>query len=106
MGYTINKSLHFECDYDDILAYLVDDLKSPRAALALINEMDKVIDFLETTPFANSVSMKPALTKNEYREKMVKSYVVVYRVQGQIVHLVRMFHQTQRYERFVMEWEQ
>ena len=29
----------------------------------------------------------------------------VYRVQESIVHLVRMFHQTQRYERFVMEWE-
>ena len=59
MGYTVNKSLRFECDYDDILAYLVDDLKSPRSALALINEMDRVIDFLETTPFANSVSTKP-----------------------------------------------
>ena len=105
MGYTVNKSLRFECDYDDILAYLVDDLKSPRSALALINEMDRVIDFLETTPFANSVSTKPTLAKNEYREMTVKSYVVVYRVQESIVHLVRMFHQNQRYERFVMEWE-
>lgn len=78
MGYTVNKSLRFECDYDDILAYLVDDLKSPRSALALINEMDRVIDFLETTPFANSVSTKPTLAKNEYREMTVKSYVVVY----------------------------
>ena len=105
MGYTVNKSLRFECDYGDILAYLVDDLKSPRSALALINERDRVIDFLETTPFANSVSTKPTLAKNEYREMTVKSYVVVYRVQESIVHLVRMFHQTQRYERFVMEWE-
>jgi len=72
MGYTVNKSLRFECDYDDILAYLVDDLKSPRSALALINEMDRVIDFLETTPFANSVSTKPTLAKNEYREMTVK----------------------------------
>ena len=65
MGYTVNKSLRFECDYDDILAYLVDDLKSPRSALALINEIDRVIDFLETTPFANSVSTKPTLAKKD-----------------------------------------
>lgn len=50
MGYTVNKSLRFECDYDDILAYLVDDLKSPRSALALINEMDRVIDFFGNHP--------------------------------------------------------
>lgn len=105
MAYTINKSSSFEYDYDGILSYLVDDLKSPRSALSLINEMDKAIEFLETTPYANSVSIRPALAKNGYREMPVKNYVVVYRVRGRMVYLVRMFHQTQRYERFVMEWD-
>ena len=64
MGYTVNKSLRFECDY--VYAYLVDDLKSAPISLALINEMDRVIDFWKP-PICEFRFNKPTLAKNEYR---------------------------------------
>ena len=106
MAYSVNRTQGFESDLDDALAYLAGELKSPQAALSLIDEMENAIAFLGSQPYSHAVSRKPRFAERSYREHFVKGYVIVYRIIGEEVLFLRFFHQGQMYERFVMEWNQ
>ncbi|CVH80234.1 type II toxin-antitoxin system RelE/ParE family toxin [Rubneribacter badeniensis] len=105
MAYTVSKSHCFEEDYDSILAYLLNELKAPRAALTLMGEVEKALDLLERDPFIHAVSRLPALGAGGCREHLVKNYRIVYKVRGSEVYLLRMFHQAQSCEGVVTDWE-
>lgn len=80
MAYTVSKSHCFEEDYDSILAYLLNELKAPRAALTLMGEVEKALDLLERDPFIHAVSRLPALGAGGCQEHLVKNYRIVYKV--------------------------
>ena len=105
MAYTVDRTQAFEDDFDESLDYLANELKSPQAAMTLIDEVEYALHVLEKSPFLYAVSRKPFLSAYGYREYHVKKYVMVYRVDDNVVSLLRFFHQTQLYERFVMDWE-
>ena len=50
-------------------------------------------------PAIKAVSKKPELRRLGYREYFGENYVIVYRVQEDAVYLLRLFHQSQDYER-------
>ena len=105
MAYTVNRTQAFEDDFDESLDYLVNELKSLQAAMTLIDEVEYALSALERSPFLFVISRKPFLGAYGYREYHVKKYVMVYRVDNNVVSLLRFFHQTQLYERFVMDWK-
>lgn len=101
MAYTVIESPQFVRDYDSILEYLMLEVKSPAAAMNLIDEMDEVIATLEDNPYINALSRKSALESMDLREHYLSRYVVLYVVlDSRTVELNRMFHQSQDYERF------
>lgn len=101
MAYSFVATAAFERDYDEALAYLVYNLKSPQAATRLMDEMDASVEKLSDNPFLNAVSTKPTLMALEYREEFVTRYVMLYRVEGADVVAKRLFHMSQDYEEYV-----
>ena len=104
MAYTVSKSHCFEEDYDSILAYLLNELKAPRAALTLMGEVEKALDLLERDPFIHAVSRPPALGAVGCRGHLVKNYPIVYNVRVRAVAFLLMFHQAQSCEGVVTDW--
>lgn len=70
-----------------------------------MQEVDSAKTLLVAQPFIHAESNKSRLGDLAYREHFIKGYVIVYRVAGEEVLFLRFFHQSQLYERFVMEWE-
>ena len=98
MAYEVIPTESFEREYDSIIRYHLEVLKAPQAASKLIDELDKAYVKLSDNPLLNAVSRKPVLEEFELREQLVRNYVIVYRVDGDLVYLEHMFHQTQDFE--------
>ena len=94
----------FEEDVHNALLYIETVLASPQAAQKLMKAIDKEILRIATQPFICAISAKPYLKEHEYRECFVNHYVIIYRLHGEEIVFLRLFHQSQHYERFVMSW--
>ncbi|RNL48923.1 type II toxin-antitoxin system RelE/ParE family toxin [Paraeggerthella hongkongensis] len=94
----------FDDDLRDVLSYLMVDCGSPNAAERMVRAVDRAKELLTCSPFMNAVSSRPRWLGRSYREHYVLKYVIVYRIDGEVVWFLRLFHQTQLYERFVTEW--
>lgn len=101
MGYSVNRTEAFEADLESAAFYLTAQLHSPQAARALFDAIEKAIGILGEVPFIHALSRKPHLRESGCREHPVESYVVVYRVEGDEVVFLRLFHQRQLYDRAV-----
>lgn len=102
MAYTVIESPQFVRDYDSILECFMLEVKSPAAALNLVDEMDEAIAVLEGNPYINALSRKSALESLDLREHNLSRYVILYVVvDSHVVELNRMFHQSQDYERML-----
>ena len=104
MAYEVDRALSFEEDLNAAASYLIEELGSPQSASSLFDEVEHAIEVLEEMPFIHAVSKRLNLREWAYREYPVKNYVIIYRVEGDKVYFLRLFHQTQLYERFVSDW--
>ena len=104
MGYSIRITEAFEDDLLSALSYLIEARGANGAAKRLMREVDEAKTLLVAQPFMHAFSKKPRLGDFGYREHFLSKHVIVYRVEGDEVLLLRLFHQAQLYERFVMEW--
>lgn len=98
MTYELEASNEFEVDVDESVAYISNELKSPRAALSLLEELRDAFDCLKEDPFLAAISRKPVLRSHECREYLVKNYVIVYKVRANTVSLMGFYHQRQLYD--------
>lgn len=98
MAYEVIPTEPFEREYDGIVQYLVVGLRAPDAARRLLSGMEKAREVLSDNPRIRAVSRKPLLEALELREYHVCNYVVVYRIEGEKVFLLHMFHQRQDFE--------
>ena len=103
MAYSVRATKTFEDEYDAVLGYVVEKLKAPQAARTLNEALKDARRALAENPLLHAVSRKPLLEHLELRERLVRNYVVVYRVEEQMVYLEHIFHQTQDYERYFDE---
>lgn len=101
MTYSFVGTEAFEKDHDEALAYLVYQLKSPRAASRLMDAMDAPIAKISENPQINAISRKPTLAALEYREDFVERSVLLYRIEGQDVVAKRLFPMSQDYESYM-----
>lgn len=79
----------------------------PKAAAELMEDIDAAKELIASAPLLYPVSQYATVGKGSYREKIVRSYALVYRVreEDETVVLARMFHQRENYMRQVAEWD-
>lgn len=88
-------------DRDAILSYLVGELKVTDAASRFLDELNRVLATLPSTPKAYPLSRERHLRALGYRFFLVMRYVVLYKVVGDRIVVVRVFHGSQDYARLV-----
>lgn len=98
MGYKVVPTETFELEYRLVIEYIVNVFGAPKAAGDLVEELDHVRVELSENPFLYAVSRKPLMEKYVLRERLVRNYIVVYRVFGDNVYLEHIFHQSQDFE--------
>ena len=88
---------------DNILNYLVNQLKSMQAAKHLLSQVEVVYDTLEDNPFLYPVSRDPFLKSRVYREAIVPkmNYKIVFEIEDDEVTILGIFHQLENYPRKV-----
>ena len=79
-------------DLTDIATYIADHLKAPKAAMDLLNDLDKSISRLEQFPYSCKVYQPIRELENEYRLLPVKNYAVFYVVKEQVVEIHRVLY--------------
>lgn len=88
-------------EYEDIVAYLSQQLKSPQAARSFVEEFERQLDLICENPGVCSLSRMPELAARGYRAAFVNSYVMLFRVGDDTIYIAHVFHQSQDYARLV-----
>lgn len=101
MTYEVKATSSFEQDVIDVANYLALSFSSPSGIDRLINELERIKSIFAATPFLNAISNKSLLKKRSYREHYILNYVIVYRIENDVVYLIRLFHQRQNYENLI-----
>ncbi len=88
---------------DNIVNYLVHQLKSMQAAEHLLSQVEVVYDTLEDNPYVYPVSRDPYLKSRDYREAIVPemNYKIVFEIEADEVTVLGIFHQLENYPRKV-----
>lgn len=86
-------------DLDEIIGYIVNDLKSPGAAVALLDEIEKCYENLKTNPLMYEKCIDGRLKKEGYRKAVVKNYLLIYRFieEKNTVQVARFFYSGRNY---------
>ncbi len=79
-------------DLIDIVAYITEHLKAPKAAMDLLKSLDKSISRLEEFPYSCKVYKSTEPLESEYRLLPIKNYAVFYVVKDQIVEIHRVIY--------------
>ena len=80
MQYSIVYTRLAKSDIGEIVTYISETLKAPKAALDLVSALEKSIKTLEKFPYAHQVYITNKMLENEYRFIPVKNYLVFYTV--------------------------
>ena len=79
-------------DLYNIVSYIADELKAPKAAMDLLNALDESISRLEQFPYSCKVYQPIKELENEYRLLPVKNYAVFYVVKEKVVEIHRVIY--------------
>jgi plasmid stabilization system protein ParE len=97
--YTLEITASAEADLNQITDYLGNTLANPPAALAVLDEVDRVSDTLEETPELFPLCADSRLAELGYRKAIIRAYILVYEIdrQAQVVRVLRFFHESENY---------
>ncbi len=89
-----------ERDLDGIFNYISNELKNPKAAIKLIDEIVETLINLEDMPKRCPLSGIPELQNDGYRKCIVKNYVALYTVDeaSKIVKIAKVFYGMRDYK--------
>lgn len=79
-------------DLTEIITYISDHLKSPKAAMDLLNSFDESISKLEQFPYMCKVYQPIKELESEYRLLPVKNYAVFYVVKENVAEVHRIVY--------------
>ena len=88
-------------EYEAVVAYLVDILKSSQAAIGFVDEFDYQVSLIRENPIIYRLSRMPELAARGYRSALVKHYILLYKMLQDTIAIAHIFHQTQDYARLV-----
>lgn len=86
---------------NNILHYLIYQLKSEQAATHLLDEIKNIYDRLEENPLQFQISRDAYLANKGYHEAVCTqmNYTIVFSVQSEAVNIVGIFHQLEHYQK-------
>lgn len=101
MAYELVVTEHTDELLDNILYYLLYQLKNEQAAKHLLDEIDNIYDRLEDNPLQFPLSRDLYLANKGYHEAVIAqmNYLVVFGVKSDIVTVVGIFHQLENYQK-------
>ncbi|WP_418462879.1 type II toxin-antitoxin system RelE/ParE family toxin [Frisingicoccus sp.] len=99
MAYRLNITEHANDLLDNILYYLVSQLKNKQAAKHLMDEIDNVYNRLEENPLQFPPSRDTYLANKGYHEAVIgqMNYTIVFSIRADIVNILGIFHQLENY---------
>ena len=97
--YTLEITASAERDLDEITDYVGNALSNPTAALAILDEFDRVAETLEESPEIFPMCSDARLSELGYRKAIARAYILVYEIveQAQVVRVLRIFHESENY---------
>jgi len=103
MDYKIKVTPLASEDLDEIVTYIVQELKNPTAAVSFLDEVDTCYDHLTSMPYMYEECRDPQLKARKYRRAVIKHYVMVYRVNDaeKTVYVLRFFYGARDYEKLI-----
>ncbi|MCM1143651.1 MAG: type II toxin-antitoxin system RelE/ParE family toxin [Blautia sp.] len=99
MAYKLVVTEHADKLLDNILHYLIHQLKNEQAAIHLLDEMKNIYAHLEENPLQFPVSRDTYLANKGYHEAIIgqMNYIIVFSIGTDVVHIVGVFHQLENY---------
>ncbi len=100
MGYKLKVTEHAQSDLDEIIGYIMLELKNPPAAINLLNRIEKVYEALSDTPQIYALCSKKLLAMQGFRKAVIGGYLMIYKVyeEKQTVYVERFFSDMENYE--------
>ena len=97
--FTLEITQSAETDLDKITDYLGFELSNPKAALALLDEIDRVSITLTDSPELFPLCSDSRLAEQGYRKAIVRAYILVYEIDhaAHVVRVLRFFHGSEDY---------
>ena len=97
--FTLEITASAEDDLDQITDYLGSTLSNPPAAIAFLDEVERISNTLADTPLAFPLCSDPRLAELGYRKAIVRAYILVYEIDesAQAVRVLRFFHESENY---------
>ena len=101
MVYKLIVTEHADELLDNILHYLIYQLKNEQAAVHLLDEMEHIYDRLEENPLQFPLSRDTYLANKGYHVAIIgqMNYTIVFRVSANVVTIVGIFHQLEKYQK-------
>ena len=101
MAYNLRVTEHADELLDNILYYLVYQIKSEQAVRHLLDEMEHIYKRLEENPLQFPLSRDVYLAGRGYHEPVMErmNYIIVFSVKEDVVNIVGIFHQLENYQR-------
>lgn len=104
MAYSIHRTARFNKQLEGAVEYIMNALRSPRAAKSLLDEYEQALQLIRNTPTWLPVDQAASahFDTTIYR-KTVRSYLIRYWVDeaSSTVHLISFRHRSQDYTSFV-----
>lgn len=101
MAYKLNVTEYAEELLDNILYYLLFQLKSESTAKHLLDEIENIYVRLEENPFQFPICKDIYLAQKDYHEATVPqlSYIIIFDIRNDTVNVMGIFHQMENYQR-------
>lgn len=99
MAYKLIVTEHADKLLNNILHYLVYQLKNEPATTHLLDEINTIYDRLEENPLQFPVIRDTYLANKGYHEAVCRqmNYTIVFSVRADVVNIVGIFHQLENY---------
>ena len=99
MPYRLVVPAQTNAQIDTCIAYIVQVLRNPDAARAVLDDITQTYERLEHFPAAFPLCDDAYLRAKTYRKITLShhNYVFIYRIEGNIVYLVGFFHMRENY---------
>ncbi len=103
MEYKLRITNDAKCDIEDIISYIVNELKNPIAADNLLTEIESNFDTISYNPLAFPLCNDKRLRDCGYRKITVKNYIVFYRVDeiNPTVYIMRVIYGRRNYTEII-----
>lgn len=104
MSYTVRVAERAEHDLDAIIAYLLDEFRSPQAAKRVLEDYENLLDSLESMPTSHAFVNDPVPASLGYRWSTVGNYVAYFTIDqdAQVVFIERILYQSQNWQSILL----